>query len=128
MFAPSAALHDDIPGLIQALGSLTSRMAHGGTLFVLEVEKDYDEYEDHEGPDEDYDAKWEHSMNSSKKFVSYGSDEIWTALEALGMEDIEVKSDLWYEEPAEGGQIWFLLKARKGDKYHEPVTENVEEQ
>lgn len=94
---------------------------------MLEVEKDYEGCEEHEGPDEDYETKWEHSMNSSKKFVSYGSGEICTALEALGMEEIELISDLWYEEPSEGGQIYFLLKARKGDRYHEPVTENVEE-
>ena len=126
-FAPSAALHDDVPGLIRALGSLTSRMAHGGTLLVLEVEKEYEECGEHEGEEEDYEAKWRHSTHSSKKIVSYGSREISTALEALGMEDIEVKGDLWYEEPSKGGQIYFMLKARKGDAYHEPAAENVKE-
>lgn len=91
---------------------------------MLEVEKEYDGCEEHEGPDEDYDAKWQHSMHSSKKIVSHGSREVCAALEASGMEDIEVKGDLWYEEPSEGGQIYFLLKARKGDGYHGPAAVN----
>ena len=126
-FAPSAALHDDVPALIRALGSLTSRTAQGGTLLVLEVEKEYEKCGEHEGEEEDYETKWQHSMHSSKKIVSYGSWEICTALEALGMEDIEVKGDLWYKEPSEGGQVYFLLKARKGNAYHEPAAENVKE-
>ena len=126
-FAPNAALHDDIPGLIRAFRSILSRMAQRGTLLVLEVEKDYEGVGEHKGEEEDYEAKWQHSMHSSKKTVGYGSKEVCAALETLGMEDVEVKSDLWYEEPSKGGQIYFLLKARKGDAYHHPTVENVRE-
>ena len=127
MLAPNFDLHDDVPALIRALASLISRMAQGGTLLMLEIEKEYEGVGGYEGEEEDYDAMWEHSMHISKKLLSYGSREICTALEALGMEDIEVKSDLWYEEPSEGGKIYFLLKAKKGDAYRGLAAENVKE-
>ena len=94
---------------------------------MLEIEKEYESSGQHEGEDPDYEEKWQQSVRSTKKSVSYGSREICTALEALGMEDIGLKSDLWFIEPSKGGQIYFLLKARKGDKYHGPVPENVDE-
>ena len=125
-FAPDAALHHDVPNLTRALASLTSYMAQGGTLVLLEIEKEYEAGDEHDGEDDDYEAKRQDSMSSSKKSVSYGSREICTALEALGMEDIEVKGDLWFKDSSKGGQICFLLKARKGDKYHEPAAENVQ--
>ena len=92
--APSAALHDDVPGLLRALASLTSDIAQGGMLLVREVEKEYELGGEHKREDEDYETKWQHSMHSSKKIVNYGSREICTALEVLGMEYIEVKGDL----------------------------------
>ena len=96
---------------------------------MLEIEKEYELSEQHEGEGEDPDneANWQQSVRSNKKSGSYGSREICTALEALGMDDIEVKNDLWFIEPWKGGEIYFLLKARRGDKYRPPVFENVEE-
>ena len=49
--------------------------------------------------------------------MGYGSVEVRTALETLGMEDVAVIGDLWYQDPADGGQIYFLLKAKKGDGF-----------
>ena len=49
--------------------------------------------------------------------MGYGSVEVRTALETLGMEDIAVKGDLWFQDPADEGQVYFLLKAKKGDGF-----------
>ena len=57
--------------------------------------------------------------------MGYGSVEIRTALETLGMEDIAVIGDLWYEDPANGGQVYFLLKAKKGDMFPNDWEETI---
>lgn len=62
---------------------------------------------------------------NGKKIVGYGSVEIRTALETLGMEDIAVIGDLWYEDPANGGQVYFLLKAKKGDAFPNDWEETI---
>ena len=49
--------------------------------------------------------------------MGYGSVEVQTALEILGMEDVAVIGDLWYESAADGGHVYFLLKAKKGDGF-----------
>lgn len=80
------------------------------------MEKDYTGDGAKEVENEDHQAKSE-TRHNGKKVVGYGSVEVRTALEALGMEDIMVKEDLWYEEPSEEGQVYFLLKAKKGATY-----------
>lgn len=44
----------------------------------------------------------------------YGSHEVRTALEALGMEDVEVEGDRWHQDSLELGKLWLLLRATKG--------------
>ena len=66
--------------------------------------------------DEDYETRASRSRNG-KKTVGYGSVEVRTALETLGMEDIAVIGDLWFQDPADEGQVYFLLKAKKGDGF-----------
>lgn len=123
-FAPDDASDDDAPGLARALGSLTSRLRQNGMLLILDIEKDYTSDGANEKENEDYQAKSERTRNG-KKIVGYGSDEVRTALEALGMEDIVVQEDLWYDKPSDGGQVYFLMKARKGDAYQNEVAEEV---
>lgn len=91
-------------------------------MLILDIEKDYtnDGENENEDDNEDYQAKSEKTRNG-KEIVGYGSTEVSTALEALGMEDIFVKGDLGYEEPSDDGQVYFLLKARKGDAYRGDV-------
>ena len=107
-------MDDDATGLLEALKSLTSRIRHNGTLLIIDIEKESTSMgASDEDDDEDYETKIKRSRNG-KKVVGYGSAEIRTALEALGMEDIAVIGDLWYQDPADGGQVYFLLKAKKG--------------
>ena len=120
-FAPDDASDDDAPGLARALASLTSRLGQNGVLLILDIEKDYTGDGANGEDNEDYQAKSERTRNG-KKIVGYGSDEVRTALEALGMEDIVVQGDLCYENPLDDGQVYFLLKARKGDVYQEQAA------
>ncbi|CAF9941698.1 hypothetical protein IMSHALPRED_002855 [Imshaugia aleurites] len=121
-FAPNDASDDDAPGLIRALGSLTSRLKDNGTLLILDIEKDHISDSAEEAKSQDYQEKSEQNRNG-KKVVGYGSNEIRTALDVLGMTDVDVKGDLWFEEPSDGGQVYFLLKARKVDACRENVVE-----
>ena len=121
-FAPNDASDDDAPGLIRALGSLTSRLKDNGTLLILDIEKDHISESAEEAESEDYLAKSEQNRNG-KKVVGYGSNEIRTALDVLGMTDVDIKGDLWFEEPSGSGQVYFLLRAKKGDACRENVVE-----
>ena len=42
------------------------------------------------------------------------------------MEDIAVMGDLWFQNPANGGQVYFLLKAKKGDGFPSDWKETVD--
>ena len=124
-FAPDEASDDDAPGLVRALGSLTTRLKHNGTLLILDIEKDYTDDGANENDNEDYQAKSERTRNG-KKIVGFGSNELRAALKVLGMEDVDTIGDLRCEEASDVGQIYFLLKAKKGDTYRKNAMEIID--
>ena len=43
------------------------------------------------------------------------------------MEEVVVKGKVWFQDPADDGQVYFLLKARKWDAYRENLTMHTQE-
>ena len=109
-----------VPGLQDTLQALTSRLEHNGTLLVLDVQKDYTQPESAGGKIGD------RRMRNGRKLSGFGSEEVETALEALGMEGIEVLEAedlrLRFEKVGDGEaevveEVFYLLKAKKGGGY-----------
>lgn len=117
-----------IPGLQTTLQTMTSRLKHNGTLLILDIQKDY--ATTHETEESD---ALNQTLRKGKKISGCGNEEIATALEGLGMEDVVVleEEDLSFrfENVLDGvsrvttDEVYYLLKAKKGLAYHEDVDD-----
>ena len=119
-----------VAGLQHNIQVVTSRLKHNGTILILDIEKDY-AWLENAGSD----VNNEHVLRCGRKLGGFGSLEVATALERLGMEDILVVEgeDLRFrfENVVDGelevtDEVYFLLKAKKGSAYHDDVDDAVE--
>ena len=109
---------------------LLSRLKVNGTLLLLEMQKDHHEQriENPSSRDED------EIVSTGLTRDCLGSEEVRTALLALGMEQITVVQNnnllFHYEEMDDGeldtrDEMYYLLKAKKGLAYREHADEHV---